>query len=288
MMLVEMSFDTGEVLLNYAEGPDNGPPVLFIHGISGRWQYWYPILTQLSMRWHVYAVDLRGHGNSEWKTGHYTLEDYRRDIVSFIEKVVKKPVTLVGHSLGAMISTVLAASHPENIVGVVLGDPPCNFDESIYDMLAGVGFWWELTMKAAKAGSLEDTVNVLRESIPDSMSEMKEPIELLGTANSYSRIDPDIESLLAKGAEDHSYIKEWLAGYDCGLLYPKLRCPVLFIRGKPGPGMGGAISDIDYEKAKKSITNLIPVYLETHGHDVYHNSVEPALGMITTFLESLR
>jgi hypothetical protein len=69
-------------------------------------------------------------------------------------------------------------------------------------------------------------------------------------------------------------------------MYPKMRCPVLFIRGNPE--MGGTISDIDYEKAKESIPNLIPVYLETHGHDVYHNSVEPALGMITTFLESLR
>jgi hypothetical protein len=29
MMLVEKSFDTGEVVLNYAEGPDNGPPILF-------------------------------------------------------------------------------------------------------------------------------------------------------------------------------------------------------------------------------------------------------------------
>ncbi len=42
MMLVEKSFDTGEVVLNYAEGPDNGPPILFIHGITSNWLNFLP------------------------------------------------------------------------------------------------------------------------------------------------------------------------------------------------------------------------------------------------------
>jgi pimeloyl-ACP methyl ester carboxylesterase len=238
------------------------------------------------MRWHVYAVDMRGHGNSAWKSGQYTLEEYKKDIVSFIENEVKKPVTLIGHSLGAITATLVAVTHPEHIVGVVLGDPPVNFDDSIYDSLEAMEDWWKLTIEAAKAGSLEDTVKVLKELIPDSMADLKKPIELLRRASSYTRIDPDIESLLAKGAGDHSYIKEWLAGYDCGVIYPKLRCPVLLIRGNPE--LSGAISDIDYERAKESIPDLVPVNLETHGHDVFHNSSEPALRMITAFLESLR
>jgi pimeloyl-ACP methyl ester carboxylesterase len=45
-MLVEKSFDTGEAVLNYAEGPDNGPPILLIHGITGNWRGFLPITTQ--------------------------------------------------------------------------------------------------------------------------------------------------------------------------------------------------------------------------------------------------
>ena len=37
-MLVEKRFDTGEVVLNYAEGPDNGPPAILLHGFTSNWQ----------------------------------------------------------------------------------------------------------------------------------------------------------------------------------------------------------------------------------------------------------
>lgn len=286
MTLVEKSFDTGEVVLNYAEGPNNGPPILFIHGLSMRWQFWYWYLTHLSMRWQLYAVDLRGHGKSGWKTGHYTLEDYSRDVVSFIEHEVDKPLTLVGHSTGAMICSILASTHPEHFKGLVLGDPPCNFDNSAYDAYSVYNFWYGIAYEVAKTGSLEGVYRVLVESMPEPYADMWNPIDFLGTADTLWRMDPDVESPLVNGERDRSVFEEHLAGYDCDLLYPRLECPVLFIRGNPE--RGGFIPDADYEKTKLTIPNVYPVYLESHGHDVFHNSVEPALGMVTTFLESLR
>jgi pimeloyl-ACP methyl ester carboxylesterase len=64
MMLVEKFFDTGEVVLNYAEGPDNGHPLLLLHGWTDRWQDVLPIIPTLSMKWHIYALNFRGHGKS--------------------------------------------------------------------------------------------------------------------------------------------------------------------------------------------------------------------------------
>ena len=63
-MLSEKSFDTGELPLNYAEGPTSGPPLVLLHGLTGWWHAWEPCLPQLTPTWHVYAVDLRGHGQS--------------------------------------------------------------------------------------------------------------------------------------------------------------------------------------------------------------------------------
>src|ERR1700691_217022 len=62
--LVERTFDTDEVRLNYAEGPANGPPLVLIHGLGRRWQVFLPIIPALSLRWHIFAPDLRGHGKS--------------------------------------------------------------------------------------------------------------------------------------------------------------------------------------------------------------------------------
>ncbi len=63
-MLKEQSFDTGAVKINYAEGPDGGNPLVFLHGITNQWQYFLPVIPALAARWHVYALDSCGHGQS--------------------------------------------------------------------------------------------------------------------------------------------------------------------------------------------------------------------------------
>src|SRR4030067_2381801 len=101
-MLVEKKFNTGEAILNYAEGPDAGPPLVFLHGLSDRWQFFLPVLTSLSNRWHVYAVDVRGHGSSS-HTPPYRYIDHIQDITAFTENIAEKPI-IFGSSLGGMIS----------------------------------------------------------------------------------------------------------------------------------------------------------------------------------------
>src|SRR5215207_2004528 len=62
----EATFDTGKVVLNYAEGPAAGPPLVMLHGGGGRWQLYSGMLAELAECCHVYAPDLRGHGKSGW------------------------------------------------------------------------------------------------------------------------------------------------------------------------------------------------------------------------------
>ena len=89
-MLVERRFDTGEVELNYAEGPNNGPAIIFLHGVLSNWQYYQPIITNLQSRWHIYAIDHRGHGKSEHTPNQYGLEYYYKDHQQFIDKKNKR------------------------------------------------------------------------------------------------------------------------------------------------------------------------------------------------------
>src|SRR4030067_1162142 len=92
-MLVEKKFNTGEAILNYAEGPDAGPPLVFLHGLSDRWQFFLPVLTSLSNRWHVYAVDFRGHGSSS-HTPPYRYIDHIQDITAFTENIAEMPMSI--------------------------------------------------------------------------------------------------------------------------------------------------------------------------------------------------
>jgi pimeloyl-ACP methyl ester carboxylesterase len=80
-MLKEQKFVTGVVTINFAQGPPSGPPLLLIHGGGDRWQYFLPILPSLVLRWHVFALDLRGHGKSGCVPGKYRPEHYVVDVV---------------------------------------------------------------------------------------------------------------------------------------------------------------------------------------------------------------
>ena len=83
----EKQFDTGEVVLNYVEGPDNGPPLLLIPGQMESWQGYKPVLPSLSEKFHVFAVDVRGNGKSTWTTGHYSYNEFGNDLRIFLDDV---------------------------------------------------------------------------------------------------------------------------------------------------------------------------------------------------------
>ena len=110
--------------INFAEGPDNGPPLLLIHGISGRWQDWLNVSDALSADWHIYAVDLRGHGNSSWTSEGYHWKLYALDQIEFIERVIAQPAYVVGHSLGGATALGLNALRSDLVRAAVYEDPP--------------------------------------------------------------------------------------------------------------------------------------------------------------------
>jgi pimeloyl-ACP methyl ester carboxylesterase len=121
---VERYFHTGEVAINYADFGGRGRPLLLIHGLSGRWQGWKPVLPALTKSWHVFAVDLRGHGRSGRAEGAYERAVYSKDNAAFIEKVIGGPAYVIGHSLGALVALGVAAGWPKLVKAFVMEDPP--------------------------------------------------------------------------------------------------------------------------------------------------------------------
>ena len=110
--------------LNYAEGPNNGPVLLLIHGQAVDWKSYAKVLPKLSKQYHVFAVDCYGHGNSARVPEKYSTVAMGTDISIFIEKVIGEPVVVSGHSSGGLLAAWLAANKPDLVQGVVLEDPP--------------------------------------------------------------------------------------------------------------------------------------------------------------------
>ncbi len=120
----EKYFHTGDVILNYAVGPDNGQALVFIHGQSVTWEEYTFIMPLLASRFQVFAVTLRGHGKSSWTPGSYTFNQLGRDMTGFLEKAVGRPAIVAGNSSGGVLAAWLAANAPAWVEAIVLEDPP--------------------------------------------------------------------------------------------------------------------------------------------------------------------
>lgn len=120
----EKKFDTGEVILNYVEGPDNGLPLLFIPGQMEFWQGYKLVMPHFSKKYHVFAVDLRGHGKSTRTPGRYSYNICGEDLKLFLEKVIKKPAIISGLSSGGVLLLWLTANTPKYVSAIISEDPP--------------------------------------------------------------------------------------------------------------------------------------------------------------------
>lgn len=110
--------------LSYAEGPSNGPPVLLVHAQGSAWESYAPALPELAEDFHVFAIDVAGHGDSARTPGRYDVHTIGRDLVDFIDSVIGEPVILSGHSSGGLVAAWVAAAAPADVLGAVFEDPP--------------------------------------------------------------------------------------------------------------------------------------------------------------------
>ncbi|MBE9915691.1 alpha/beta hydrolase [Paenibacillus donghaensis] len=119
----QVSLGDGTVL-NYAEGPNNGPPLLLIHGQTMKWEDYSRVLPDLARYYHVFAIDCHGHGKSSHDPSKYSVAAMGQDFIWFIENVIGEASVISGHSSGGVLAAWIAAHSPKNVLGVVLEDPP--------------------------------------------------------------------------------------------------------------------------------------------------------------------
>ncbi|HKQ99343.1 MAG TPA: alpha/beta fold hydrolase [Pyrinomonadaceae bacterium] len=112
---------TTGVRLRYAEqGDASGQPVIMLHGVTDSSVSFTPVLPLLSAKYHVYVLDLRGHGDSDRPASGYALTDFAADVLAFMDAKGLKRATIVGHSMGSFIAQVLAMRAPERVERLVL------------------------------------------------------------------------------------------------------------------------------------------------------------------------
>ena len=103
----------------------NGPPVLLLHGFTGRGSTWDGLVDMLSARHRTIAVDLLGHGASDAPTDprRYGVDRQASDLATLLERLATVPADVLGYSMGARIAMRLAVDHPAVVRRLVLESP---------------------------------------------------------------------------------------------------------------------------------------------------------------------
>jgi pimeloyl-ACP methyl ester carboxylesterase len=105
--------------VNYVELGE-GPPLVFVHGLSGAWQNWLEQIPHFSAGHRAIALDLPGFGGSPMPPWQISIPAYGRFLRDFCERLGIDRCTLVGNSMGGFIATEVAISEPERVEKLVL------------------------------------------------------------------------------------------------------------------------------------------------------------------------
>jgi pimeloyl-ACP methyl ester carboxylesterase len=112
-----------------------GTPVLLLHGVGASKDVWRAMVAQLDPeRYHVIVPDLLGFGDSpkpQWAL--YTVEEHARAVIATLRQMkIVTPITIVGHSMGCLVASHIAATRPEIVRRLVLYEPPLFADDPEY------------------------------------------------------------------------------------------------------------------------------------------------------------
>jgi len=101
--------------LHYVCAGDHGTPVLLVHGFPETWWAFRGLIPLLAEDLRVYAVDMRGFGDSDVADEAYTAAVAAEDLHALIEHVAQGPMHVLGQDLSGSAVFRLAATHPEDV-----------------------------------------------------------------------------------------------------------------------------------------------------------------------------
>lgn len=106
-----------------AWGDPAHPPLVLLHGITGHARTWDTLATALADRWHVLALDQRGHGDSDpAPDGDYSVSAMADDLGAFADALGYRRFSLLGLSMGGRVSMGFAGANPERVERLVIVD----------------------------------------------------------------------------------------------------------------------------------------------------------------------
>lgn len=266
------------VELHYRErGSADAPPLFIFHGLTGHAWEFDPLAEALAEEYHVFSVNQRGHGASEW-ADDYSQSTMAEDIAEVIRKLAGGPARVIGHSMGAVNSWTSAARHPELFERLVTLDigPEVIVSKEIRDGFVGA---LDVAASATFSDPEEAVANYLPEYIENSSEEQRTFVLNNIRQQSDGSWTWRFDALGLKGWFDVSpeaAERHWAA-------LRSLRMPVLVIQGAESVFWDEAM----FNRTAEAISGSQRVRIENAGHDVHMDQLDELVAVLRAFLREV-
>ena len=277
----DRNFESSRLRIHYCVwGDETKPALLMVHGGRDHARSWDFVAAGLADRYALYAIDLRGHGDSEWCIGGpYGLTSYVSDVARLVEVLGRPQVMLLGHSLGARIVLDYTASHPDRVSKAVA--------------IEGFGRMGSERPPHEQLQNYEKLVRDLHVREPRGYASLAAAEARMQEEN--HRLTPEMVHHLTKHAvrrrEDGAYVwkfdnyvrlapaPEW-SMEQTHALWSQVKTPVLFCGGVESWSLRfpGREHMADWVQGAE-----IEIF-ENAGHWVHHDQLEPFVARVRAFL----
>jgi esterase len=257
-------------------GTPGAPPIVLLHGGHQSAHSWDLVSLSLARHHHVFALDQRGHGDSEWSRDvDYTNHAMSLDVEAFIAAVVPERPVLIGHSMGGRNAMVLTRRDPSRLRAVVIVDVGPEISDVGRQAIAG------FIRTNQEFDDLEQFIANVRKYDP---YRPREHIERTARYNMLRRADGKFVSKcdstprrigLQRGndPQDHVSLDE-TRGYNL---------PVLLVRG----ANSNILTAEEAERFRDALPQGTLVTVPDSGHNVHGQNTLGFLGALGDFLKTL-
>ena len=135
-------FNSEALKIHYLEwGDSSNTAMILLHHISSQAHVWDNFARNMSQEYFVLAMDMRGHGDSDWAgEGKYTTEHYASDVEALVGQLGLKNIVMLGGSTGGRVALVYAAQHPKKVTHLIMEDVgavrPASISQGFADRIA--------------------------------------------------------------------------------------------------------------------------------------------------------
>jgi esterase len=259
--------------LHYLEwGFKNTQPMILLHGFMGHAHVWDGFAAKFCSRYHVIAIDHRGHGESQWSMeGAYTLDDHFSDIALFIDTLQLENAILIGHSMGGRHALFYHVCIPHKVDRLILVDTrPADELESSQALRQ------LLTTFPLEARTLGEVVRAILSLYPYLTKKICYHIAKHGyKRRRCGNYVPRYDIRMCQQCEHTVFSVE-----DLWPFLDKVTCPMLLIRGEESPFLSSEVA----HQMLRSLPRAELVEIPASTHLPIQENPAASLKAIATFL----